>query len=271
MKPELIAQIAHNINRAYCLSLGDDSQLPWDETSEEIQKSAIAGVEFRLEHMDAPVSAQHDAWMAQKLADGWVFGDEKDEEAKTHPCLVAFEELPPEQQSKDYLFVELVQSMAGINTQEQERVQPVAVDVSKQKPVSVASVPPGNLVGIKYIGSRDVYVEGTYGSKIPFKKGEVKLVPAELAAKLVRHPDVYELAGEDETEGAQAALVDKKDTKNEISEETQAALDAVANMNLNSLRTYTKTHFGQTIEVGVNTVEARAKVVNLIHQYGAPK
>jgi hypothetical protein len=270
MKPELIAQVAHQINRAYCASIGDDSHSPWEETAEEIQKSIIAGVEFRLTNLDAPVSAQHDAWMAQKTADGWVYGEDKDEEAKTHPCLVVFEELPPEQQTKDHLFVETVKSLAKINTQEQERIQPVAVDVSKQKPVSVASVPPGNLVGITYIGKRDVYREGTYGSNIDFNQGETKLVPADLAAKLVRHPDVYRLADDEEVEGASKALVDKKQS-NEIDEETQAALDAVNSMNLNAVRTFVKTHFGQTIEVGVNTADARIRAVNLIHQYGAPK
>lgn len=270
MKPELIAQVAHQINRAYCASIGDDSHNPWEETSEEIQQSIIAGVEFRLANPDAPVSAQHDAWMAQKTADGWVYGEEKDEEAKTHPCLVAFDELPQEQRSKDHLFVEAVKSLAKINTQEQERIQPVAVDVSKQKPVSMASVPPGNLVGITYIGKRDVYREGTYGSNIDFNQGETKLVPADLAAKLVRHPDVYRLADDEELEGASKALVDKKQS-NEIDEETQAALDAVNSMNLDALRQYTKTHFNQSIGVGIKTTDARIHVANLIHQYGVPK
>jgi hypothetical protein len=44
--------------------------------------------------------------MAQKLADGWIYGKNKDPEASppTHPCLVSFEELPREQQFKDKLF-----------------------------------------------------------------------------------------------------------------------------------------------------------------------
>jgi hypothetical protein len=35
--------------------------------------------------------AQHNAWMADKIADGWVYGEEKDEMLKTHHCIVAFE------------------------------------------------------------------------------------------------------------------------------------------------------------------------------------
>jgi hypothetical protein len=29
--------------------------------------------------------------MADKIADGWVYGEEKDEMLKTHHCIVAFE------------------------------------------------------------------------------------------------------------------------------------------------------------------------------------
>jgi hypothetical protein len=32
--------------------------------------------------------------MADKIADGWVYGKEKDEMLKTHHCIVAFEKLP---------------------------------------------------------------------------------------------------------------------------------------------------------------------------------
>lgn len=32
--------------------------------------------------------------MANKIADGWKYGEAKDPEAKTHPCLVPFDKLP---------------------------------------------------------------------------------------------------------------------------------------------------------------------------------
>lgn len=42
--------------------------------------------------------------MAHKLADGWKFGPVKDPIAKLHPCLVPFEDLPKEEQTKDFIF-----------------------------------------------------------------------------------------------------------------------------------------------------------------------
>ena len=98
------AQVTHEINRAYCLSLGDDSQLPWADAPEWQRDSAVKGVEFHIANPDADASASHDSWMDQKVAEGWVFGEVKDAEKKTHPCIVPFGDLPPEQQLKDVLF-----------------------------------------------------------------------------------------------------------------------------------------------------------------------
>lgn len=101
-----IAYICHEANRAYCASVGDDSQLPWDKAPEWQKESAIAGVRFVYANPSAPASANHDSWSAVKVADGWVYGEEKNPDATppTHPCLVPFEDLPPQQQFKDVLF-----------------------------------------------------------------------------------------------------------------------------------------------------------------------
>ena len=108
----VIAAAAHGANAAYCRSLGDDSQKPWDEASDEQKLSAILGVEFHLDNPDATDASAHENWMAQKLADGWVFGEVKDEKKKTHPCLKPFADLPAEQQFKDALFRSIVRGFA---------------------------------------------------------------------------------------------------------------------------------------------------------------
>ncbi len=107
-----IAKVCHEANRAYCASLGDDSQLPWDEAPEWQRESAIAGAKWRIENPSAPDSSQHEQWMKDKSADGWVFGEVKDPDRKTHPCLVPFEELPTDQQRKDKLFSAIVKSLS---------------------------------------------------------------------------------------------------------------------------------------------------------------
>jgi hypothetical protein len=108
---ERIARVAHEANRAWCKSLGDDTQLPWDEAPDWQQNSAIVGVEFHIANPFAGSDASHNAWMAQKEHDGWVYGAVKDAKAKTHPCMVPFDRLPREQQIKDNLFRHIVHAL----------------------------------------------------------------------------------------------------------------------------------------------------------------
>jgi RyR domain len=112
---EATAAVCHGVNRAYCASQGDQSQPTWDEAPEWQRQSAITGVRFALEHPDAGPAASHESWLAEKRRDGWVYGPEKDPVLKTHPCFVPYDELPPSQKAKDYIFLAVVRElMAGM-------------------------------------------------------------------------------------------------------------------------------------------------------------
>lgn len=110
-KELFIAKACHEANRVWCQANGDNSQKHWQDAEQWQRDSAIAGVNFRLNNPDAPESAQHDAWMADKEKDGWVYGNVKDADKKTHPCLVPFEELPEFQKKKDALFCAIVDAL----------------------------------------------------------------------------------------------------------------------------------------------------------------
>jgi hypothetical protein len=114
MNRKLIAQVAHEVNRAYCLSIGDDSQPAWADAPDWRRESCRAGVQAHLDHPDLTPSQSHELWMAHREAEGWVYGIEKDPEAKTHPCMVAYEDLPQELRSKDYIFKAVVEALKGI-------------------------------------------------------------------------------------------------------------------------------------------------------------
>ena len=107
-----IARVCHEVNAAYCRALGDYSQPNWEDAPEWQQKSAILGAELHLNNPDAGPQASHESWMKQKVEDGWVYGETKDPEAKTHPCMVPFDELPPEQRAKDFIFRGVVHAIA---------------------------------------------------------------------------------------------------------------------------------------------------------------
>ena len=110
---EHIAKTCHEINRAYCQAIGDNSQPAWEEAPEWQRASAIKGVQFHIANPDADPAASHQSWYDQKAAEGWSFGLVKNEELKMHPCMVPYNMLPVEQKAKDYLFRATVHQLAA--------------------------------------------------------------------------------------------------------------------------------------------------------------
>lgn len=113
MDVDAIARMCHEVNRAYCQFLGDNSQPAWEDAPDWQKQSARMGVMLHLGNSDAGPQASHESWMAQKVAEGWTWGPTKDPEKKQHHCMVPFAELPREQQAKDWLFRGVVHAMAS--------------------------------------------------------------------------------------------------------------------------------------------------------------
>jgi len=110
-KIKWIACVCHQANKVWCESEGDDSQTDWAFAEQWQRDSAINGVKFRLGNPDAGPDAMHNNWSAEKVSQGWVYGEVKDAEKKTHPCLVPFDQLPLFQQKKDKLFSAIVDAL----------------------------------------------------------------------------------------------------------------------------------------------------------------
>lgn len=107
-----IYSVCHEANRAWCATHGDFTQPRWAEAPQWQIDSGINGVEHALRHPDVTPEDMHSNWMAEKIADGWVYGDVKDPVAKTHPCMVPYAELPEFQRKKDALFLAIVRALA---------------------------------------------------------------------------------------------------------------------------------------------------------------
>lgn len=43
----------------------------------------------------------HEVWALSRISQGWTYGKQRDDEKKTHPCLVPYEELPEEEKEYD--------------------------------------------------------------------------------------------------------------------------------------------------------------------------
>lgn len=111
MTIENIARVAHEVNKAYCESLGDFSQPNWSEAPEWQKSSAMNGVRFHLDNPEATPESSHESWLKQKTEEGWKYGEVKDAEKKEHPCFLPYDELPASQKAKDYIFRQVIHSL----------------------------------------------------------------------------------------------------------------------------------------------------------------
>ena len=111
---EEAARRAHEANKAYCESLGDDSQPSWEDAPDWQRQSAINGVKHIIANPCAQPEDSHNSWLKEKQDTGWKYGPVKDPEKKEHPCFVPYEELPEEQKAKDALFIGVVHALRSM-------------------------------------------------------------------------------------------------------------------------------------------------------------
>lgn len=114
MEPEqitVIARVCHEANKGFCAANGDHSQKSWEDAEQWQRESAIKGVLFAQSRTNGP-DEQHNSWMKEKIDAGWVYGEVKDSEKKTHPCIVPYDQLPDFQKKKDHLFIAIVKALS---------------------------------------------------------------------------------------------------------------------------------------------------------------
>ncbi len=117
---EAVARAVHEVNRAYCLSIGDTSQVSWEEAPDWQKQSVLPNVLAVLN--GATPKKLHASWSKDKTKAGWKYGPVKDSAKKEHPCLVKYADLPETQKVKDMLFqqtVKMVMRALEINVREE--------------------------------------------------------------------------------------------------------------------------------------------------------
>lgn len=76
--------------------MGKDTYTPAPlDTSGEMLPEALAPL------VEALAKNVHEVWAQSRLSEGWRYGERRDDEAKTHPCLVPYEELPEIEKAYD--------------------------------------------------------------------------------------------------------------------------------------------------------------------------
>ena len=43
----------------------------------------------------------HEVWAETRISQGWIYGEQRNDELKTHPCLIPYEELSEEEKEYD--------------------------------------------------------------------------------------------------------------------------------------------------------------------------
>ena len=119
-----IAQVCYNANRAFSIEIGEDN-VPDELASMDILESVMRGIEnLILNPMLKPEEA-HELWTQYYSERGWVYGEVKDAEAKTHPNLVVpYANLSEAQQQKDVIFLATARDeIAKLDNAETERTE----------------------------------------------------------------------------------------------------------------------------------------------------
>lgn len=104
-----IARVCHEANRALQAINGEEVGPEWDDAPKWMRDSAEDGVTNII--AGATPRESHENWMRYRAADGWVYGEVKDESLKTHPCMVPYDDLPYSQRIKDSLFHGVVHAL----------------------------------------------------------------------------------------------------------------------------------------------------------------
>jgi len=66
-----------------------------------VDTSCIELPEAILEVRELLAKNTHETWAAQRLAEGWQYGAERNDALKTHPCLIPYEDLPESEKQYD--------------------------------------------------------------------------------------------------------------------------------------------------------------------------
>lgn len=281
MKLGLIAAIAYSVNVAYCAAVGDQ-QLPWNDAPESVKKGIEAGVDFHLKNPDTTPEQSHEEWLKDKEANGWVYGEVKDLANKTHPNILPYAELPPEQRAKDHLFKAVVHLLKDLPdpddylelSSQVVKLQKQVLDSQKSTTVLTQKQVVG--VGVRYMHkTRERFADHLYGTGLTFERGVTVILPEATALKFLAHTEFERV---DANENTAPALVDNQVSENieqKQKEERQQEdkifdeIEAIKGMRTkDSVKEYIKARYGDDIQENLKLADLQAIAIEKVHSFG---
>lgn len=70
-------------------------------TPQPIDTKEVMLPEELTELVEAMAKNVHEVWAETRIAQGWSYGPERNDQLKHHPCLIPYEELPEEEREYD--------------------------------------------------------------------------------------------------------------------------------------------------------------------------
>lgn len=105
---QLIAKIAHEVNRSVKMFYGEEETPNWTDADKGMRNRAMIGVEKVIANRSITAAEIHAEWVKTMLQDGWTFGPVLDTISKRHPNLIRYEDLPDTQKLKDHLYLAVI-------------------------------------------------------------------------------------------------------------------------------------------------------------------
>nr|DAY12548.1 MAG TPA: hypothetical protein [Caudoviricetes sp.] len=142
-------------------------------------------------------------------------------------------------------------------------------------------------VNLQYIGLREFWKDNLYHTGLHFERGQIRLVSADAARKLLRHSDVFKLVTNETSELERIGKQDvdstnetseleragKQDAENEMSafDEVQDVIMEISQMDKESLSLYAQSNYSQSLDKRKSVDTLREEVVQMVHQFGIVK
>ena len=89
-----VIEIVRKVYEGYYQLLG---QKPCEDTSSTVPST----VKYLLNHSEVSIQDLHALWVLSMTKQGWVYGEQVDTVAKTHPQIVPYDQVDQNEQFKD--------------------------------------------------------------------------------------------------------------------------------------------------------------------------
>lgn len=120
---------------------------------------------------------------------------------------------------------------------------------------------------IVYVGFRSQHRDCTYGTGY-WEKGQTKLVEAGVAARMLRHQDVYREGEEVDNAHDEAVTEWPENAREHESENTMNVLYAINTMDTEALCQFVAHNFQQKLDRRKSVENLRIDAANMVHQFG---